>query len=356
MFLKKIMIAAATLMLNITLALSVGAADLIKLRTAWMDSFETFPIWYAHEQGWDREEGLDVELMMFDSGMAILNALPAGSWQFSCLGGVPGMMGNLRYNTIIIGNATDESPCVAVLARSDNAVFQHKGYNKDFPEIFGRPEDVRGKTFLVTTVSSAHFALTAYLDALGVKSSEVVIKNMDQPQALAAFENGIGDFVTLWAPHMYAGLGKGWKQVASAAQCGKGTPLVLVADPKFAEANPETTARFLKVYLRGLKYMQETDQEVLIPQYRRFFLEWAGKSYGEDLARLDLQTHPILNLKGQLALFDASAGMSKAQQWQAETALFFASIGSITNEELAQVKDAKYVTDKYLKLLSTMEK
>lgn len=136
---------------------------------------------------------------------------------------------------------------------------------------------MRGKTILCTTVSSAHFALTAWLDAVGVKPTEVTIKNMDQPQALAAFENGIGDFVALWAPHMYAGTDKGWKIAGSAALCGKGTPLVLVADTKYADAHPEITAKFLSVYLRGVEHLRTTSVDELIPEYQRFFFDWAGK-------------------------------------------------------------------------------
>lgn len=210
---------------------------------------------------------------------------------------------------------------------------------------------MRGKTILCTTVSSAHFALTGWLDALGVKASEVSIKNMDQPQALGAFDNGIGDFVSLWAPHMYAGTDKGWKIAASAALCGKGTPLVLVADTKYAEAHPDVTAAFLSVYLRGVEHLRTASIEELIPEYRNFFLDWAGKNYSEELARRDLESHPAWDLKGQIGLFDASKGLSVVQRWQADTARFFASIGSITPEELRKVEKASYVTDRYLRLV-----
>ncbi|MFR3457663.1 MAG: ABC transporter substrate-binding protein [Bilophila wadsworthia] len=97
-------------------------------------------MWYAKEKGWDKEAGLDIDILFFDSGMAILNALPAGEWQYSCLGGVPAMMGNLRYGTSVIGVGTDESACVAVLARPDNPVFKTKGLNPKHPGVFGSPE------------------------------------------------------------------------------------------------------------------------------------------------------------------------------------------------------------------------
>ena len=334
MRLNKFLSGLAAVLLAFSLCNAASAAPLTKIRTAWMDSYETFAMWYAKEKGWDKEAGLDIDILFFDSGMAILNALPAGEWQYSCLGGVPAMMGNLRYGTSVIGVGTDESACVAVLARPDNPVFKTKGLNPKHPGVFGSPEDVRGKTILCTTVSSAHFALTAWLDAVGVKPTEVTIKNMDQPQALAAFENGIGDFVALWAPHMYAGTDKGWKVAGSAALCGKGTPLVLVADTKYADAHPEITAKFLSVYLRGVEHLRTTSVDDLIPEYQRFFFDWAGKTYSKELARLDLESHPAWDIKGQLALFDTSKGMSTVQQWQADTAQFFASIGSITPDEL----------------------
>ena len=53
------------------------AADPVKIRSAWIDEHETFLVWYAHEKGWDKEEGIDLELLFFDSGMAQLDAMMA---------------------------------------------------------------------------------------------------------------------------------------------------------------------------------------------------------------------------------------------------------------------------------------
>ena len=116
MRLNKFLSGLAAVLLAFSLCNAASAAPLTKIRTAWMDSYETFAMWYAKEKGWDKEAGLDIDILFFDSGMAILNALPAGEWQYSCLGGVPAMMGNLRYGTSVIGVGTDESACVAVLA------------------------------------------------------------------------------------------------------------------------------------------------------------------------------------------------------------------------------------------------
>jgi len=329
----------------------VAQAKLVKVPTAWMDEHETFLIWYAKEKGWDKELGLDLEIQYFSSGMDIVNALPSKTWVFAGNGAVPAMMSGLRYDTYIIANGNDESFCNGVLVRADSPIAKVKGWNKDYPEVLGSPETVRGKTFLCTTISSSHYALSSWLHTLGLTDKDVIIKNMDQPQALGAYENNIGDGVSLWAPHMYVGEAKGWKMASTIKTAGKALPIVLQADKAFADANPEIVVKFLSLYMRSVEMLQKEPLESLVPEYQRFFQEWAGKEYSRELALMDLKSHPVFNIKEQLALFDTSKGLSEAQVWQKDIAEFFASLGRLTPEEYAKVKDATYVTDKFLKMV-----
>ncbi|MFR3457819.1 MAG: ABC transporter substrate-binding protein [Bilophila wadsworthia] len=97
MRLRKFFSCCIALLLCLAISAPGFSAPLTKVRTAWMDEFEAFPIWYAKEKGWDKEAGLDLEILYFTSGMAILNALPSGEWQYAAIGAVPAMMGALRY-------------------------------------------------------------------------------------------------------------------------------------------------------------------------------------------------------------------------------------------------------------------
>ena len=330
---KKLISAFLAAAFCVSLAGMAFAEKLTKVPTAWMDEHETFLIWYAKEKGWDKEAGLDIDIQYFGSGMDILNALPSGSWVFAGMGAVPAMMGNLRYGTSVIAIGNDES-----MTNS---------------EVLGNPDTVKGKTFLTTTVSSAHYALSSWLKVLGLTDKDITIKNMDQAQALAAFDNGIGDGVALWAPHMYAGQEKGWKIAGDLHMCKVGNPIVLIADTAYAEKNPEVVAKFLGIYMRAVNMLQKEPLESLVPDYQRFFLEWAGKNYSPELSLTDLKTHPVYNLEEQLALFDASKGASTAQKWQSDIAKFFAGVGSINKDELKKVESGSYATDKYLKLVKT---
>ena len=287
------------------------AKEIIKVPSAWMNENETFAAWLAHEKGWDKEEGIELEINYFNSGMDIVNATPSGSWVVAGNGAVPAVWGALRYNTYVIAIGNDESYTNGILVRPDSPIAKVKGWNKDYPDVMGSPETVKGKTFLVTTVSSAHYALSSWLNVLGLKDSDVVIKNMDQAQAVGAFENNIGDGVALWAPHLFLAMDKGGVLAADLKMCKKGNPIVLIADAKYANSHPEITAKFLGVYLRAVNMLQKESAESLVPEYRRFFLEWAGKDYAKDLALKDIQKHPVYNLEEQLVMFDDSKGQDR---------------------------------------------
>ena len=70
-------------------------------------------------------------------------------------GAVPGMMGGaLRYGTYTIAVTNDESYTNALLLRPGQPYPQDQGLQQDYPEVYGHPDDVRGKTFLITTMSS----------------------------------------------------------------------------------------------------------------------------------------------------------------------------------------------------------
>ena len=348
---KKLISAFLAAAFCVSLAGMAFAEKLTKVPTAWMDEHETFLIWYAKEKGWDKEAGLDIDIQYFGSGMDILNALPSGSWVFAGMGGVPAMMGNLRYGTSVIAIGNDESYTNGILVRPDSPIAKVKGWNKDFPDVLGSPETVRGKTFLCTTMSSPHMALSSWLKVLGLTDKDVIIKNMDQPQALGAFENGTGDGVALWAPHLYVGEAKGWKMAGDIKNCGQTLPIVIQADKKFADANPEVIAAFLRAYMRGIHMLKNEPPESLAPLYRRFFMEWAGQQYTPEVALKDIKTHPVFNYEEQLKLLDNSRGMSEAQQWQQYLAAFFTQLGRLTPAEYEKVKSADYVTDKFLKMV-----
>lgn len=321
------------------------------LNTSWQPEHETFVVWYAKQKGWDKEEGIDIKMNYFDSGMAQWEALPAGQWVLGGLGGVPMVVGAIRHGAYLIAIGNDESTTNAVMVRPNSPILKAKGWNKKYPEVYGRPDLIKGKTILVTTVSSGHYAMSQWLKVFGLQDKDAVIKNMDQAQAVAAFESGVGDMVVLWAPQMFVGMGKGWKVAGDVKSCGAALPIVLTGDKKFCDAHPDIVAKFLRVYFRGINLIKR-DGLKLLPEYKRFYKEWAGMEMTDEMARKDFEMHPVFTYAEQLKMFKKPAqGDSTVEVWQRTITESFTTLGRFKPAERDKALQTPYITDKFLKMV-----
>ena len=300
---------------------TAGAAELQKVPTAWMGAQETFPIWYAKQKGWDKEVGLDVELLYFSSGMDALSTLPAKTWVFGGMGAIPALMGALRHDTYVIANCNDEAMVNAVMVRPDSPILAEKGFNPDFPNVFGTPESVKGKLILCPKKTSARYLLDKWLAALGLEEKDVKIEELEPTPALGAFKNGYGDILAVWSPFTREAETLGFKVAAHSQDCGATQPVLLVADRAFTEKNPDAVRAFLKVYLRVADEIKAQGPEILAPAYVRFAEAWMGKKFSEADAIAELREHPVFSLEEQLALFGED-GESPLKAWLAEIAAF----------------------------------
>ena len=355
MFLKKSSMVGSLLLLVCLLfsSLAIAQNTPTALNTTWLAEHEAFIPWYAKEKGWDKQQGLDFKMHVFDSGMAQIEALPAKQWVVGGTGGVPMMFGALRHNSYLLAIGNDESITNVVLVRPDSPILKTKGFNPKYPELYGSPEDIKGKTILVTTISSTHYAMSLWLKAFGLTDKDVVVKNMDPAQCVAAFEKGIGDVVVLWAPQMYKGLKNGWKAAGDVRKAGGFLPIVIMGDKEFCDKNPETVAKFLKVYFQGIDLLRK-DGTKLAPEYAKF-LKWAALNMGEDEAKMDIELHPVFTLEEQLKMFDTSKGESQVQIWQKDLVKFFTELGKLKPAEGEKLQTGFYITDKFLKLVPNVK-
>lgn len=321
------------------------------IRVSHQPEFESFLTYNAIKEGLDKKNGVELKMIYFDSGMPQIEALPANQWDVGATGATPAIMAALRYGAYTIGIADNESMANVVMVRPDSPILKVKGANPKYPDIYGSSELVKGKTILCTTVSGGHYCLDKYLKALGLTEADVKIQNLEQAQAVAAFESGAGDMVVFWAPFMYTGMRKGWKVVATAQQVEAFFPLVLIANKKYADEHPEQVVKFLDVYFQQIDKMKK-EGTALAETYKAFLNDWGGLDISKEDAELDIKLHPVFDLKEQLAMFDSSAGPSKMEKWMGEIAEFFAAQGKFSMEEKNKVMQSGFVTNKFIKMLA----
>lgn len=328
--------------------------DNLKLTISHQPTFESFLTWQAIQDGTDKKHGLELDMLYFDSGMLQVEALPAKQWEIGALGSVPMSMAALRYESYMIGMTHDDAANHIIFAREGNPALKFKGVNREYPGMCGSYETVKGKTILVTTVSSGHYVMSTWLKRIGLKDTDVIVLNMEQGQALAAFESGKGDFVVLWAPSSMAGIGKGWKIISDGEECGATTPLALITSKEYGDKHPENVARFLKMYFAQAD-RQNKARHKDAKQYQKFLKDWGGIELDIEMCKMDIDLHPMYSLQKNLEVFDASKGKSKVWQWMNGLSNFFTENKRFTEAERSKLMNTPFITDKFLKMAAEMK-
>lgn len=159
---------AGLLLAALAWCLPAVAAEPVPMRTAWLGEHETFAVWYAKEKGWDKEEGLDLTMLHFDSGKSVVEGMLAYKWAVAGCGAVPALTAALSDRLDIIAVANDESAANALYVRADSPILKVKGATPGYPEVYGDAESVRGKTIVCSKGTSAHYLMASWLKILGL--------------------------------------------------------------------------------------------------------------------------------------------------------------------------------------------
>ncbi len=332
-------------------ATGAAAADkLVKIPTCWMDESPGFNIWYAKKMGWDKEEGLDIEMLLFNSGPAQMEALPAKQWVLGSTGVGGQLVGGIRYKIYAVAPIITEGLVHHMYLRPDSPAAKVKGFNPKYPDVYGSPDTVKGMKILYTSQTTVHYQVGKWLEILGLTFKDVTLVNMDQPSAVPAFEKGIGDAVCLWAPFTFAAESRGWVDAGSMSAMDCPTVSAIVGDKDWCDKNPELVAKFLRVYFRASNMlMEEGPSARIVKDYQQYMNEFAGIRMSAEEAKQDIVIHPRWTYAESLALLDNSKGVSQADAWQFSVADFFASIGRFSPAEVQKFKDAKINNNKFLK-------
>lgn len=152
------------------------------------------PAWYAYEQGYFEEVGLDVELINFGSQGTLVNeAMAAGECDIA----VSGMasvyaLGTGMYSYIADGCLTISGE--VLYCRADSDIY---ATGTDENGVYGSTESLSGVNILGPMNTTAQMNAIAYMEYFGYTTDEFTFTNLDYSSAVAAFESGVGDLIAL---------------------------------------------------------------------------------------------------------------------------------------------------------------
>ena len=237
-----------------TMALSMGVA-----------------VQYAFEKGFFEEEGLEVEILLFPTGVPINEAYAAGQLDIA----VSGMasvysLANGRAKWIGEINSTGG---LGVFVRPDSPVLSAKGQIPGKPNMYGNADLLRGLTVIGPLGTASQFNMIRWAQQFGLSPSNYNHVHMEFGAGYQAFLSGEGDAVTLNPPFSFQALDQGFVLAASFEDATE----TLLMDGMFCtvdmyENRREELVRFVRSIYRAQADLQDYNTRF------DFSLRWFNES------------------------------------------------------------------------------
>lgn len=153
------------------------SGETVTIRVSGLNQQLSLPLWYIHEQGWDVENGFNLELTVFAQGSGINEALGSGLVDVFTIGAA-GISSCSVYDAVYLYSHEDSGAGQNFVVRADSDIAQVKGELADYPEVYGSADTLRGKKFLLPMGTAAQILADVYLQQFGLTEDDVLMQAM----------------------------------------------------------------------------------------------------------------------------------------------------------------------------------
>lgn len=200
----------------------------------------------------EEEMGVTVNLVEFDSGKSVNNALASKSIDFGLMGSSPAALAiasDIPVEMIWIHEVLGTVESLAIKNGS--------GIEK--------MEDLKGKKIATPFASTAHYSLLNALEINGIKESEVTLVDMQPNNIYAAWQRGDIEAAYVWDPTLSELLKDGKILISSEDMAEEGvvTANVEVVRTEFAQKYPELVAKYIKAMDKAVKLFKDDQDDAV---------------------------------------------------------------------------------------------
>jgi NitT/TauT family transport system substrate-binding protein len=173
------------------------------LKVGILDGWTGFPTKYIVDNGLDVKNGFKIEYMVFSSGAPANEAMVAGELDCSIIGGGATIPALANLDAKMIFETNNDTVGLSLIARPNLACTKVKGQLKNFPNVLGSPETVKGLTIIGPNGTLQQCCALKYLEVLGLSTDDVKFVSMDANQAYQAFMLGEADIFAATNQHAF---------------------------------------------------------------------------------------------------------------------------------------------------------
>lgn len=172
---------------------ATAQGNLTEIKVSYQPAvYWALPFYIATERNWWAELGLKPTFSTFPAGVPQIAASASKSWDVGGTGGVPAVLGHVRFGLRTIALSNDESAGNALVASGKTAA-----------AFAANPQSIKGQTIVLTANSTGDYAVQSCLRKFGLSKSDVTMRNMGQAEIISAMSSGNADLAGLWAPNIY---------------------------------------------------------------------------------------------------------------------------------------------------------
>ena len=316
--------------------------QMTKLRIAYMPpSVHGLVCYMAQEKGWFKDVNLDVELLPFLNGPAMMEA--NSSWDVGVAGAGGLISGIIGYDIVMTGLAVWDN-LLDLYVREDSPIYKAgKGHIAGYPNIYGRPEDWKGTQWLLPAGTTLHLTILNTLSRIGLTDKDITISSMDATSGNTAFKAGQGDGVGLWMTLSIMAEQSGLKKASGILEGGSRISCNLFATKTALASNRDASRKFLDLFLQIANWIDNNREDCV--QYFIETCEEDGISISPEVSRAGLNSTTTPTLAEQIAFSvnkmpdprNPSQQITEMEGILIDTFDFFASQGRYSAADRAKI-------------------
>ena len=223
-------------------------AELTRVRVASLLSGEFSQAYITQKKGLFEKHGLSVDLVYFQGGAQVVQAMLGGDVPLTVTAGPEGVVAKLQGADIALLSANNPTMHFSLFTAPD----------------IKQPADLRGKRAGVSRFgSSSDFSIRYIFKSLGLAEGEVTIVQIgDNPSRLAAMKSNAIQATVFTAPNTVRARKAGFSSMVDAYKLGlKFHGSGIAASGPFLRERRPVAEQFLKAFLEGVAFAKQNKEE-----------------------------------------------------------------------------------------------
>ena len=249
------------------------------LNIGTLASFIGAPAYYAYEKGYFEEEGLNVNLSVFDSGAPINEALAAGELDI----GQSGFASIYAMTSDVCSWIMEVDNAINITCLFANPDIPAVGV-KNEQGIYGSAETLKGTKAIINIGTTSQFMVEKYASMFGLSDGDITQINLENSAQYQAFKSGEADFMTSFNTLRYQLEDEGYVNMGNFYDIvGLNLYDGVIVRNDVLESRREEAVLYVKCIQRALDELGN-DPELRF-EYLKSFYEARGKDIEDDILR-----------------------------------------------------------------------